>query len=102
MEEAKIAKLLHQASFPDMSRDELNGVLEELLQAIPVDRSRPHLKTEIKRELVQEVFWATVERDPRDMPTMLPVFVILLKPAEIPKNRRGSKLKTWERNRDAS
>lgn len=102
MEEDQIKKLLHQASFTHTSRDEYNGILDKLLAAVPVDKSRKQSKAHLKRDLIEEVFWATQTRDPADFPAMLPVFAILCRTVEVATNRKPPKPKKWERNRDAS
>ena len=87
MQSEEIERLLHQASFPNCSRDELNEILDKFLAEIPVDASRQTSKGHLKRELLSELFWEIIKQDPRLLPTQTPVFTILCRKVEIAKNR---------------
>lgn len=87
MEREDIDRLLHQASFPNCSRDELNEILDKFLVEIPVDASRQTSKGQLKREVLSELFWEIIKQDPRLLPSQAPVFTILCRKVEIAKNR---------------
>lgn len=102
MDEETIRRLLQQASFDRISRDEIIRIRDQLVEAVPVDKSRPHSKAHLKRELIAELFDAAIDRGSGELPTLLPVFAILCRQVDVATNRKPRKPKKWERNRDAS
>lgn len=82
-----VQRLLHQASFPNCSRDELNEILDKFLAEIPVDASRQTSKAHLKREVLTELYWEILKQNPKDLPNHAIAFEILCRKVEIAKNR---------------
>lgn len=77
MDQEKIKKLLHASSFADCSKEQRREVLEEFLQAIPVDARRHDKSGERDRAFLEKLYWETAETLPALFPYLFPVFSML-------------------------
>lgn len=77
MDQERIAQLLHQASFTDCARDQIRNILDELLQAIPLQKSHKDRCGLTERQIADRLFTDTIREDPRRLCSLFPVFALL-------------------------
>lgn len=77
MDPSKIMRLLHAASFDDCTRQQHREILNQFLQAIPVDPQRHDKRGERDRELLEKLYWEIAHHAPALLPEYFPLFATL-------------------------